>query len=644
MKKLLLLGLIFISYAVFGSGDSLNVATFSDNNQLDDDAYVWWWMIDGVDTLDYNIRGSYLQPFYRSSFTLYPRSLSYNLYLGTSSIPSGFAPNSLKLVCDGKSYFNNDAYFQNKVRFDGLTDGYIDYIGDQMYFYSATSGLYSLDQLATASALSIRNGLTTSSGYTELGGSLIKNTTIEIGSYTFKIGYESDNYLTLDNSIITLQADNRLTLNGDDITLNSTNGFLFYSNGVGDSILYYDNTTTPLGIIMPDWSTYYTNMGDTIEGAIVTLGMVQDMFDNIPLGDTNGIFDTITINSNIITAVGNVLKFEPNTVNTSPASIYPSSFGAGGINTTVKAKMFELIPTDYTPTGHTEGMFLYDDSENMIKYYNGNGYLTTIDTVSGAVQGQDFSYLHDGALTFMNGDSLNNDAGIYVDTANNRIYLGSIYLEVGYLLPGVSNGGNNYAFDFRTSNSLSGNARIAMFKNVNDSVLGIKPDSVSVYKHLVAYDSIYALYLNPVTRFGGLFIDSMNHSIKVDSTVLSSKWGLTDILPEIKELLSDKKNGEIKWIWYEENGTKHTVYNWNSLTERQMIAICQTVLEHHYRYIYELQLKYNNLEQRVESLENNKKDKSQSRIVGLMILLIALAGINFTFFFIKKLQSNEKAN
>jgi hypothetical protein len=82
--------------------------------------------------------------------------------------------------------------------------------------------------------------------------------------------------------------------------------------------------------------------------------------------------DTIHLGTNIIYYTTSSIKFKPVGITASESEIYPVNMGAGGYSSAVKSLLFQFIPTDYTASTPVEGMVKYDNSENLIKYYDGN--------------------------------------------------------------------------------------------------------------------------------------------------------------------------------------------------------------------------------------------------------------------------------
>ena len=107
---------------------------------------------------------------------------------------------------------------------------------------------------------------------------------------------------------------------------------------------------------------------------------------------------------------------------------------------------------------------------------------------------------------------------------------------------------------------------------------------------VIISDSLYLPYLTSPTRYGGLYIDSITGSVKVDSLVLGASWGLEDQMPSLGKLLRNRTNGEIDWTYYLPDGTPVLTNDWNDLTPNERYAVIQVAFEHQLRYTRELQV------------------------------------------------------
>lgn len=148
-------------------------------------------------------------------------------------------------------------------------------------------------------------------------------------------------------------------------------------------------------------------------------------------------------------------------------------------------------------------------------------------------------------------------------------------------------------------------------------------------------DSVYIRSLMPVTRYAGVYIDSLTGSMKIDSVVLGASWGLIDKLIPIDEFLNDTKNGEIAWIYYLPDGTQVVEYNLEG-TYNTRFAKLFAAQEHGFRYIQDLEhrvkklesmqtIKYNiNLEKKINILEDNLHDIIIIALVSILLLLVII--------------------
>jgi hypothetical protein len=270
MKKLLIfLGLI-VSLFSYGQGDSIQIASQTIDNTSPDNAFSWYYYISGTDTLINRFEAPHFQPFFFTSPNVYPRSAANNLTIGSTTNSSGYKLN----VIGGDGYFSNNLRLNSRLIFSNAS---IWTSGTELYFNDAIAGTASLSDLLSGSAYTVGNGVKSTAGIIGLGNSLTENTTIDIDNYSFNVGNGTSTYLDLNNAtgLSSLVSSNRLTLQSSDITLYAVGGFRLYSNGT-TCATFHDYTTTPYGLIMPDWSTYNTNiLNDTVDGAIMTFGATK---------------------------------------------------------------------------------------------------------------------------------------------------------------------------------------------------------------------------------------------------------------------------------------------------------------------------------------------------------------------------------
>lgn len=265
MKKILLLLGLLIAFYNLKAQDTISAQDFTITTNPSDTTFAW--IFDGAD--DYKVNVTTFMPMRLSTTSILPKLSSYTLNVGTTTPQTTY-----KFNCIGKGYFSDDLRLNTKLR---ISNGYLSYASSELQFYDEVSGLVSLSDLLTGATYSLRNGLKTNSGYTELGGSLTENTTIDIDSYVFNVGNGTTTYLSLDDGtgLSSLVTSNRLTLQGSDITLYSVGAFRLYSSGT-TAPTWYDYTTTPYGLSMPDWATYWTNIqADNTDGAIMTYGATK---------------------------------------------------------------------------------------------------------------------------------------------------------------------------------------------------------------------------------------------------------------------------------------------------------------------------------------------------------------------------------
>lgn len=117
-----------------------------------------------------------------------------------------------------------------------------------------------------------------------------------------------------------------------------------------------------------------------------------------------------------------------------------------------------------------------------------------------------------------------------------------------YFNPLQSFSGSEYAYDFNTANSATGNSIIARFRNHDVTKFYIKNDSTVVNNCLVVKDSAYFKGYTPVTRYAYPYIDSLNGNVmKLDSTILGAGYGLKMKLLNFRKMLRNQVNGEIAW-------------------------------------------------------------------------------------------------
>jgi len=280
MKKLKLLIIVLItSLSAFSQDFEWFDAQYS--NTIPDSGEVMYMYKTASDTGIYRIRGRYANPIYRSGSSLYPRFTSDNFLIGSTTNPGSY-----KLYVNGTSLFNNNVGINGRLNFGA---GYIQYSGGELVFYDATSGLQTLSGLiggGGTSSISVRNGLTTSGGYYELGGSLIKTTALNTNGYTFNIDDDAYSCFSTNRNYSILHGLTRITVDAPDLTLKASDGFMIYSGD--DHVEYTDYTATPVGLTMPDWAAYYENIkSDTTNEALVTYGMVRNMTDSVERGYIN---------------------------------------------------------------------------------------------------------------------------------------------------------------------------------------------------------------------------------------------------------------------------------------------------------------------------------------------------------------------
>src|SRR3972149_4858573 len=171
MKRILLvLGLVW-AFGNMKAQDTVNAQDFTIYTNPSDTDYVWSYNR----AADYRLNVTAFMPFRMlGSSGITPKLSTWNLHLGTITPQSTY-----KLYTIGKGYFSDDLYLNNKLRF--VAGGYISYSGNEIMFFDGVTGLITLSDLVGGGGLSsARNGLLINAGYTELGGDLLKNTSIEI--------------------------------------------------------------------------------------------------------------------------------------------------------------------------------------------------------------------------------------------------------------------------------------------------------------------------------------------------------------------------------------------------------------------------------------------------------------------------------
>jgi hypothetical protein len=265
MKKILLLLGLSLAFCNLKAQDTISAQDFTIYTNPSDTDYVW--SFNGAD--DYRLNVTTFMPLRLSTTSILPKLSTYTLNIGTTTPQTTY-----KFNCIGTGYFSGDLLLNTRLRFNNAS---IWNTGNELYFNSVTAGTQSLSDLLSGATYSLRNGLKSTSGYTELGGSLMENTTIDIDNYTFNVGNGTTTYLELNDAtgLSSLVSSNRLTLQSSDLTLYAVGSFRLYSTGVVCPT-WYDYTTTPYGLNMPDWSTYYTNiLADTVNGAVMTFGAVK---------------------------------------------------------------------------------------------------------------------------------------------------------------------------------------------------------------------------------------------------------------------------------------------------------------------------------------------------------------------------------
>lgn len=92
--------------------------------------------------------------------------------------------------------------------------------------------------------------------------------------------------------------------------------------------------------------------------------------------------DTLYVGDNKMYSESDLLYFYPTGTSGEPVIIDMHSFGGGNYYTKIRVPLIHLVPLDLTPASVSEGMIMFDNSENMIKYYNGS-YWSTVDTTGG---------------------------------------------------------------------------------------------------------------------------------------------------------------------------------------------------------------------------------------------------------------------
>ena len=285
---------LFDNNTIYGSNsnsgaDSIDVAGISTNNVLDNNANVWWWVIDGSDTNDYNVQGSYIQPLLKNGFDYYFRGNSNRLLIGATSQP-GFGASPYKLYVNGRGYFSDDLYLGTKLRLGGSSAGYLDYSSSTLYFYDETTGLKSLSELASSgSSINLNNGLSVVGEYGILGGTLNQSTDIYNNGYTFTIGESGNPLLSINPTGDTwTKGYSTNYMLGDDINIFASGSFRLYSQSSGEN-MFRDYTSTPYGLNLYAWDTYWNNIqNDNQNEAFMSYGMVKDI-DSLNNVDTANI-------------------------------------------------------------------------------------------------------------------------------------------------------------------------------------------------------------------------------------------------------------------------------------------------------------------------------------------------------------------
>lgn len=137
-------------------------------------------------------------------------------------------------------------------------------------------------------------------------------------------------------------------------------------------------------------------------------------------------------------------------------------------------------------------------------------------------------------------------------------------------------------------------------------------DSVTIEGALRIWDSTYFMGYEAVTRYGYMYFDSVNHVMKIDSSVLASKYGL-HLNVDIHELLKDTVGGEIPWYLSKDNFT----HNIDTLTPRQVIRVLRAAIEYNLVQTAEL-------EDRVSILENQSVPNTEPKVYLGIIIFLAL--------------------
>lgn len=114
-------------------------------------------------------------------------------------------------------------------------------------------------------------------------------------------------------------------------------------------------------------------------------------------------------------------------------------------------------------------------------------------------------------------------------------------------------------------------------------------------------DSIKLGIFTPVTKYAWLYVDSANSSMKVDSSVQQASWALDIELEDIESYYTDRKNGEVKWLY--KNGDK-VEYSWGlnygndppGVTFQKLAAMNEFLLG----YVYDQEKRIGELERKIK--------------------------------------------
>ena len=199
------------------------------------------------------------------------------------------------------------------------------------------------------------------------------------------------------------------------------------------------------------------------------------------------------------------------------------------------------------------------------------------------------------------------NAGLVVNAGDNTAILAqSFNTDNAGIFSGVYGDGEATAFYAYLQPAATGYAYRAL--DHQTEIFAVSSDSI--VHHIPTYfkDSLFLEGYEAVSTYAFLYLDSITHTVKVDSSVPASE-ALITILPIWKDWFYDRQNGEIKWFnsinktWeYGMAGDKSPGVTLNKL---------QGGIEIAYRYIDQLINKNRELENRVKMLEDrlNQMDK-----------------------------------